>query len=279
LFGHEGVAENAHYSQQYAKRRLKPGENLPLFKFLLDTNDIYYIIFMKKTLFLSLLFLSLVSCEATKPTSQSSEALAAELAEVKSVLIYVIERGMRASYDQIKMEIEKSNKIWDLKLDESPSIGNSKAKIVIVEFSEFECPFCARITPYLDSITRANPDKIRLVYKHFPLSFHKSAPTAAAAAMAAQKQGKFWEYRWKLAPNFSSLNDSTFIAIAQEIGLNVEQFKKDMVLDADKQAIIDRDMRLGGEVGVQGTPNFYVNGKRQDGFGSQLIEQLLKELY
>jgi len=234
---------------------------------------------MKKIIILPLLFLSLVSCEATKPAPQGLEALQSELDELKSVLNFVLERGMGSSFEQVKKEIENANKIWDLQLDVgSPSIGSKNAKIVIVEFSEFQCPYCARITPYLDSITRANPDKIRLVYKNFPLSFHTSAPAAAASAMAAQKQGKFWEYRWALAPNFQSLNDSTFIETAKKVGLNIEQFKKDMVLDAEKQAIIDRDMKLGAEVGVQGTPNFYVNGKRQDRFAPGLIEKMLKDL-
>ena len=248
-------------------------------------NLFYYITPMKKIIILSLLLLPLVSCEIAKPAPQSPEALqkkadslATELAEVKSVLNFVLERGMRSSFEQVKKEIENANRIWDLQLEGSPSIGSPKAKIVIVEFSEFQCPYCARISPYLDSITRANPDKIRLVYKNFPLSFHASAPAAAASAIAAHKQGKFWEYRWALAPNFQSLNDSTFIEAAKKVGLNIEQFKKDMVLDADKQAIIDRDMKLGMEVGVQGTPNFYVNGKRQENFGPDLIEKLLKEL-
>jgi len=225
----------------------------------------------------------IMSCEAAKPATQGSQqkadSLAAELAEVKSVLSYVLERGMNSSFEQVKKEIENANKVWDLEIDKSPSIGNPKAKIVIVEFTEFQCPYCSRIAPLLDSLTRTYPDKIRLVYKNFPLSFHAAAPAAAAAAIAAEKQGKFWEYRWALAPHFQSLNDSTFIAVAGQVGLNVEQFKKEMVLDAEKQAIIDRDMKLGMEVGVQGTPNFYVNGKRQDRFSPALVDQLLKELY
>jgi len=238
---------------------------------------------MKKIIILSLFILSLVSCETTKPSTQGPkdlESLATELAEVKSVLGFVLERGMGSSFEQVKKELENANKVWDLQLDVgSPSIGSPNAKIVIVEFSEFQCPYCARITPYLDSITKANPDKIRLVYKNFPLSFHDRAPAAAASAMAAHKQGKFWEYRWELASNFQSLTDSTFIEVAKKVGLNLDQFKKEMALDADKQAIIDRDMKLGAEVGVQGTPNFYVNGKRQDRFSPQLIDQMMKDLY
>ncbi|MDR1811199.1 MAG: thioredoxin domain-containing protein [Candidatus Fibromonas sp.] len=201
-----------------------------------------------------------------------------ELAEVKSVLSYVLERSNN-SFDQVKKQIENANKVWDLEIDKSPSIGSKDAKIVIVEFTEFQCPYCSQIAPYLDSLTRSNPKKIRLVYKNFPLSFHTDAPAAAAAAIAAGKQGKFWEYRWALAPNFRNLNDSTFIAVAEQVGLNITRFKKEMALDKEKQDIINRDMDLGIKVGVQGTPNFYVNGKRQDRFSKDLIEQLLKELY
>jgi protein-disulfide isomerase len=233
---------------------------------------------MKKILFLSLLFLSLVSCEAAKPAPQSPEALVAELAEVKSVLNYVLERGMGASYEDIKQAIEAA-KNADWKLNESPSIGNSKAKMTVVVFSDYECPYCARVMPYLDSLARTYPDKMRIVFKHFPLNFHMNAPAASAATIAAHKQGKFWEYHWKLTPNFQSLNDSTFIAIAEEVGLNVEKFKKDMVLDEEKQAIIKRDMTLGAAVGVQGTPNFFINGKRQERFNPELVDGMLKELY
>jgi len=240
---------------------------------------------MKKIILILSVALAMISCQATK-NPQSNEALqkkadslATELAELKSVLGFVLERGMNSSYDDVKKQIEQANKVHDLKIDESPSTGSSNAKIVIVEFTEFQCPYCARIAPILDSIVRAHPDKVRLIYKHFPLSFHKDAPAAGAAAIAAQKQGKFWEYRWALAPHYSSLNDSTFIAIAEKVGLNIDQFKQDMVLDAAKQAIIDRDMKLGMEVGVQGTPNFYVNGKRQDRFSPAIIDQLIKELY
>jgi len=230
---------------------------------------------MKKLFLLSSLFVALVSC--AKPSPQSPEGLAAEIAEVKSVLKFVL--GGEDSYNQIKAKIENADKIWNLRIEESPSIGDPKAKIVIVEFSEFQCPYCARITPYLDSLLRVNPDKVRLVYKNYPLPFHPNAPAAAAAAMAAQKQGKFWEYRWALAPSYSNLSDSTFIAVAEKVGLNIEQFKKDMVLDDEKKAIIQRDTKLGQEVGVTGTPNFYVNGKRQDMFSPALIDSLIKEVY
>jgi len=232
---------------------------------------------MKKIILILLVSLAMISCQEPNPQSNAAlqkkvESLTAEIAEVKSVLNF----ALNGAYEEVK---EKANTVYDLKIDESPSIGSPKAKLVIVEFTEFQCPFCARIAPMLDSIVRANPDKIRLVYKHFPLNFHKEAPAAGAATIAAGKQNKFWEYRWALAPHFSSLNDSTFIAVAEQVGLNVEQFKKDMVLDEEKLAIIDRDMKLGMEVGVSGTPNFYVNGKRQENMNPKVIERMLKDLY
>ena len=124
----------------------------------------------------------------------------------------------------------------------------------------------------------AQPKKPKtVVYKHFPLSFHSNAKAAAASAIAAQKQGKFWEYRYALAPHSRELSDSTYLAIAKEIGLDVAKFQKDMVLDSAMEARIDKDFQLGVQVGVQGTPNFYINGKRQDRFSADLVEKLLKE--
>ena len=102
-------------------------------------------------------------------------------------------------------------------------------------------------------------------------------PAPTAASIAAQKQGKFWEFRYALAPHFKELSEETFVKVAKEVGLNVEQFKKDMVLDSTMEATINKDFELGMKVGVQGTPNFYINGKRQDRFSPQLVEKMLNE--
>ena len=159
-----------------------------------------------------------------------------------------------------------------------PICGNPKApKLTMVEFSECQCPYCSRIAPVMKELNEKYPDKIKFVYKHFPLSFHNNAKAAAAASIAAQNQGKFWEFRYALAPHSRELSDSTYIAIATEIGLDVEKFKKDMVLDSAMEARIDKDFKLGVQVGVQGTPNFYINGKRQDSFSPALVEKLLNE--
>ena len=239
---------------------------------------------MKKIIMpLLALFLVVVSCNATVGDSHLGSKVDSlanslqKLTEEFELLKWGLEkRGI--SIDQIRAEREAENKVWDLPVGTSPSIGNPKAPITIVEFSEFQCPYCSRVAPYLDSLLKKYPKELRLIYKHFPLSFHKDAPAAAAASMAAQNQGKFWEFRYALAPHYKELNDSTFLKVARQVGLNMEKFKKEMVLDAAKQARIDADFQLGVQVGVQGTPNFYINGKRQDRFSPDMIEKMIQEL-
>jgi protein-disulfide isomerase len=182
------------------------------------------------------------------------------------------------SLEQARAEMEADNKVWDIPDEDSPVFGNTKdPKLTIVEFTEFQCPYCSRIAPTMKELNQKYPDKIKFVYKHFPLSFHANAQAAAAASIAAHKQGKFWEFRYALAPHSRELSDSMYIAVAKEVGLDIEKFKKDMVLDSAMMARIDKDFQLGVKVGVQGTPNFYINGKRQDRFSPDLVEKLLKE--
>lgn len=200
-----------------------------------------------------------------------------QLKEDFDVIVYALDkRGI--SLDQARAEMEADNKVWDIPDDNSPIFGNTKdPKLTIVEFTEFQCPYCSRIAPVMKELNQKYPDKIKFVYKHFPLSFHSNAKAAAAASIAAQNQGKFWEFRYALAPHSRELSDSTYIAIATEIGLDIEKFKKEMVLDSAMEARIDKDFQLGVKVGVQGTPNFYINGKRQDRFSPELVEKMLKE--
>ena len=182
------------------------------------------------------------------------------------------------SLEQARAEMEADNKVWDIPDEDSPIFGNTKdPKLTIVEFTEFQCPYCSRIAPVMKELNDKYGDKIKFVYKHFPLSFHSNAKAAAASAIAAQKQGKFWEYRYALAPHSRELSDSIYVEVAKQVGLNIDQFKKDMVLDSAMSARIDKDFQLGAQVGVQGTPNFYINGKRQDRFSQDLVEKLLKE--
>lgn len=228
----------------------------------------------------------LAACNQASAQSGNNAALAAkvdslstELNQIKQefeILKYGLDkRGL--SIEVMKVEMENDNKVWDIPDDDSPVFGNTKnPKVTIVEFTEFQCPYCSRIAPTIKELMDKYPNDIKFVYKHFPLSFHANAKSAAAAGIAAQKQGKFWEFRYALAPHFKELSEEMYLQVAKEIGLDLEKFKKDMVLDSAMEARIDKDYRLGVEVGVQGTPNFYVNGKRQDRFSPQMIEDMIK---
>ena len=200
-----------------------------------------------------------------------------QVKEEFEIIKYALDkRGI--SLEAARAEMEADNKVWDIPDEDSPVFGNTKnPKLTIVEFTEFQCPYCSRIAPAMQELNKKYPDQIKFVYKHFPLSFHSNAQAAAASSIAAQKQGKFWEYRYALAPHSRELSDSIYLVVAKEVGLNVEQFKKDMVLDSAMKARIDKDFQLGVKVGVQGTPNFYINGKRQDRFSPDLVEKMLKE--
>ena len=218
---------------------------------------------------------------STKKLQTQVDSLSKDLANVKSefeVLKYGLEkRGI--SIDEIRIEMEQANAVWDIPDGQSPVYGNTKnPKLTIVEFTEFQCPYCNNIAPVIQGLMKKYPNEIKFVYKHFPLSFHANAPAAAAASIAAQNQGKFWEYRYALSPHFKDLTPETFEKVAKEVGLDMVKFKKDMVLDAAKQARINEEFQLGVKVGVQGTPNFFINGKRQDRFSVQLVEKLLQEM-
>ncbi len=234
---------------------------------------------------LAVCFAGLVACnQASAGGSFNQQArldnLEKDFKQVKEefeIIKYALDkRGI--SLEQARAEMEADNKVWDIPDEDSPVFGNTKnPKLTIVEFTEFQCPYCSRIAPVMKELNEKYPDKIKFVYKHFPLSFHSNARSAAASSIAAHKQGKFWEYRYALAPHSRELGDSIYVEVAKQVGLNIEQFKKDMVLDSAMNARIDKDFQLGTEVGVQGTPNFYINGKRQDRFSPELVEKLLKE--
>lgn len=139
--------------------------------------------------------------------------------------------------------------------------GPANAAVTIVEFSDLQCPYCAQLTPTLDAVAKAYPDDVRFVYKHFPLSFHHQARGAAAAAIAAGNQGRFFEFRSAVSPRFRSLGDSLYLAVAESLGLDMERFRREMVLTPAINALLNEDMELGQRVGVQGTPTVFVNGR------------------
>jgi len=146
----------------------------------------------------------------------------------------------------------------------APERGPNDAKITLVEFSDFECPYCALAAKQVNLIMAAYPKDVRLIYKQFPLSMHPHAPLAAEASLAANQQGKFWEMHDLLFANSRKLTPDNMLIWAKQIGLDVDKFKAD--LDSGKfQSTVKKDEADGDAAGVYGTPAFFINGKLYNG--------------
>ena len=150
----------------------------------------------------------------------------------------------------------------DAKAD--PSKGKADALVTIVEFSEFQCPFCTRLLPTTKKIVETYGDKVRIVFKHNPLPFHKDAFLASEAAMCAHAQGKFWEMHDELFANQRALGADKLGGYADKVGLDRKKFDK-CLGDHKMKAHIEADMDLGRSVMVRGTPNTFVNGRKLTG--------------
>lgn len=142
----------------------------------------------------------------------------------------------------------------------APSKGPTNAPVIIAEFSDFQCPFCSRVGPTLKKVEEVYGDKVRIVWKHNPLDFHKDAPLAHMAALAAHKQGQFWEYHDKLFANQKALKQENLQTYAQELGLDMEKFQKDL-LDLENKKVIDADKAEAQSLQATGTPSFFINGR------------------
>jgi protein-disulfide isomerase len=152
----------------------------------------------------------------------------------------------------------------DISVGDAPVKGPKNAPVTIVEWSDFQCPFCGRVIPTVKQIEDTYKGKVRLAFKHQPLPFHNNAEPAAEAAMAANEQGKFWEMHDKLFANQQSLDRPSLEKYAQEIGLNMSRFKA--ALDASKfKERIQKDSAEGMKVGANGTPTFFINGQKVEG--------------
>lgn len=199
------------------------------------------------------------------------------LEKVKPAIFYRIieERYENVYYELVKkIEVQQKAKfnvleptvpIYDMPVDLSsmPLLGDPNAPIQIVEFSDFECPFCREAFYLLKSWQERYPDKVCIVFRHNPLDNNKHASGAARASIAAYKQGKFWEYADKLYSNQSNLNDNTYIAIAKELGLSIQAFNRDMN-SPETAAILERELKASDEYYISSVPTLFIGGQLVD---------------
>jgi protein-disulfide isomerase len=142
----------------------------------------------------------------------------------------------------------------------SPSRGPEDAPVTIVEFADFECPFCQKIAPLLDELWAARKDKVRFVFKYMPLPMHPEGEIAARAAIAAGNQGKFWEMHKILFAAGTRLQQVDLEGYATSLGLDVDKLRADMKAPATT-ARIAADHKLADDLSVHGTPTIYVDGR------------------
>jgi len=154
-----------------------------------------------------------------------------------------------------------AEKVAKLTQGAKTAFGPTDAKVVIVEFSDFQCPFCSRAANAVHSLKQKYGDKIHFVFRQFPLSFHENAHISAEASMFAAEHGKFWEFHDKLFENQKKLDRPSLEGYAKELGLDVAKLKKALD-DKTYAAAVDAEMKLGEEVAVDGTPTMFLNGKR-----------------
>lgn len=190
------------------------------------------------------------------------------LSEVKDQLVKQIKDNKKSSlYSKYIAQLKKGAKVEVLmtrpraqvSVDDDPSQGNPKAPITIIEFSDFQCPFCKKTRPTIQQIMDTYKGKVHYVFRDFPLSFHKQARKASEAANCSNEQGKYWEYNSKLWENQGDLEPEKLKEYAKALGLNEKKFVS--CLDSGKYAEeIDKDIADGSKAGVSGTPAYFING-------------------
>jgi protein-disulfide isomerase len=158
-----------------------------------------------------------------------------------------------------------------------PGKGPENARVTIVEFSDFQCPFCAKAVSEAYALTREFPKDVRLVFKQFPLDSHADAEFGAEAALAAQAQGKFWEMHDLLYAGFPDISRRTVLRYAKQIGLDLNKFTADV--DGHKyKTRVHMEEQEGETAGVGGTPTFFINGKKYNGlFDVATVGPLIKK--
>lgn len=205
-------------------------------------------------------------CAAVGQDSQSCQAITQNLPDIPPghclALARDEERLIAALREREAATAQVSDANWQALLEgQPPSFGPPDAKVVIVEFTDFECPFCAQAAETVNRLKKEYASKVRFVLRQFPLPFHRSAKPAARAALAAHDQGKFWQYHDLLFANQHSLDTDAFAQHAAKVGLAKQAFES-AVAGASTAQRVEHDIELGTRVHVQGTPTMFVNKRR-----------------
>ena len=197
---------------------------------------------------------------------------------IESVQAY--QKQKQAEVSQVRQEfLQQMISEPSKAIGNAPVTGSADRKIVLIEFSDFQCPFCAQAHETVNAFVEKYGDRVTLTYKHLPLEqIHPEAKPAALASWAAQQQGKFWEYHDALFERQENLGEELYVELAQNLSLDLEKFNRDRKSEA-AQAAVDADVELATHLGITGTPFFFLNEHALSG-AVQLaeLEQKLAEI-
>ena len=210
--------------------------------------------------------MKLAECRVVDPSCSYSNGLAAAIAD--AIQHGKSETEAIAAANASKWAHVQAPKLLDdpvaIPTAGAPVLGPQAARITIVEFSDFQCPYCAAAVPQINAILKAYPSQVKLIFKQFPLEIHSQADLAAAAAVAAQKQGKFWALHDAMFANRNDLSRTNLLLLAKQAGLDMKRFETDIDSTEVRETVV-RDVQDGNRAGVEGTPTIFINGQRYNG--------------
>ncbi len=219
----------------------------------------------------------MAECRVKDPSCTYSKGMA-------NVVIQAIKAGKteQQAFDEAKAsqwghlpEVKLLEDPVQIPVNGSPVLGPTDAKVTIVEFSDFQCPYCILAVPQIQAVLKAYPTQAKLVFKQFPLEIHSRAFLAASSAIAANNQGKFWPMHDAMFAHHNELSRDTFVKLAQDMGMDVGRFQRDLDSDETRRAV-QKDVDDGDRAGVQGTPTIFINGQRYNG---PITLQYLKPIF
>ncbi len=171
-------------------------------------------------------------------------------------------RSRDEASEQLRLRYSASNAA-QVNTTGAPSHGAADAPVTLVEFSDYECPHCAHAIPVIQQVEHDFPGRLRVVHMNFPLSGHTHAMAAARAALAAGRQGKFWEMHALLFTNQRALETADLARYATQLGLDMARFRAD-IASPEIDAAIAATRREGERLEISGTPTIYINGRRYE---------------
>jgi protein-disulfide isomerase len=221
-------------------------------------------------------------CKELGKESEGCRAILQNLPEIPpghcAALLHDQSQLIAALRQRQALDAPLSDERWQALLaGEPPGFGVAGAKVAVVEFSDFQCPYCAQAAATVQRLKQDYGSRIRFVFRHFPLPFHPNARAAAQAAIAAQDQGKFWEYHDLLFGNQDALSSDALLAYARKLGLDLDAFRTAAQGESSAHRVAD-DLRLGESVQIQGTPTLFIDKKRiEDPMDYEKVSKIVEE--